>query len=233
MKKLFTLFMLAGGLTGAHAQTLEKLTIENIMRDPKWMGTQPTNVSWSEDSKKIFFTWNAENKGRDAMYSITPTDLKPQKVSTDELKALNAEAGGGGRRGGFGGSTGPVWNKKHTLKLLEKNGDIFIQEAKTGKLTQLTSTVDRESGASFNVDDSRVFFVRGENLYSVKLDGGLLVQLTNFTHNAPGATLAATPAVAGGGAQGGGRRGGGGGAQGGAGFGGRGAGGAQGTNRII
>jgi Tol biopolymer transport system component len=206
MKKLFTLFLLAGGITGTYAQKLEKLTIENIMRDPKWMGTSPTNIAWSADSKKIYFTWNMESEGRDALYGITTTDLKPQRISLEERKNLANADGSGGRRGGFGGPSADAWNSKHTLKLIEKDGDIFIQEAKTGKLTQLTATVDRESNPTFSADDTHVFFLRGDNAFSVKLNGGELVQLTNFTHNAPGAALPAATAALGGG-QGGGRRG--------------------------
>jgi len=143
MKKIFTLLFIGGCWYSAQAQKLEKLTVENIMRDPKWMGTQPTNVSWSEDSKKIYFTWNAENKGRDQQYYITPEDTKPVLVTPEERRNMAPIVGN--------------WNKKHTLRLIEKNGDIYILDIKTKKETQLTSTVDRESNATFSADETKVF----------------------------------------------------------------------------
>jgi dipeptidyl aminopeptidase/acylaminoacyl peptidase len=195
MKKLFTIFLIAS-CTAASAQTLGKLTVEKIMRDPKWMGVSPSNVSWSDDSKTIYFNWNPDNAERDELYAITPGNIKPVKVSIDERKAMRPTTGD--------------WNKKHTAKVYEKNGDIFIIDFKTGKTEQLTNTADRESTPTFSADESHIIFTKGENLYSIKLDGGEYTQLTNFTHPVaatPGAA-AAVPPVGGGG---GGRRGGGGG----------------------
>ena len=47
------------------------------------------------------------------------------------------------------------WNKKHTLKLYEKNGDIFLEVVPKQKIVQLTHTVDRESGPRFSADEMR------------------------------------------------------------------------------
>lgn len=49
MRKIcFLLFTLTSVIANA------QLTVEKIMRDPKWMGTQPSNISWSWDGKQIF-----------------------------------------------------------------------------------------------------------------------------------------------------------------------------------
>jgi len=194
MKKALT-FLLLISCSYAFAQKLDKLTVEKIMRDPKWMGISPSNISWSNDSKKIYFDWNPEGADHDALYVISPLDPKPTKVGIDERKAMLP-------------TNGP-WNKAHTEKLYEKNGDIYIFDLKTGTSTALTSTTDRESNPAFSADESKVLFIRADNLYSIKLNGGELTQLTNFTRPpAAGAAPAAAPAFAGGG--GGGRRGGGG-----------------------
>jgi hypothetical protein len=200
MKKIFTLVLLAL-CSGAFAQQLGNLTVEKIMRDPKWMGVAPSNIWWSSDSKKVYFNWNPNNTDRDEMFSVTPTGIKPVKVSIDEQKA-SIPLGG-------------EWNKKHTIRLFEKNGDIFLLDPKTGKIQQLTNTTDRESNASFSGDDSRIIFTRAENLYSLKLNGGELIQLTNFVHTGAAATAApqAFAARGGGGIGGGARQGGGGGAR--------------------
>ena len=179
MKKLFTLLLLAAA-TGASAQKLDTLTIEKIMRDPKWIGVPPSNVHWGDDSKKIYFNWNPQNADRDELFSITPTDLKPVKVTIEGQKLIVPQYG--------------QWNKKRTLKVYEKNGDIYLFDLKTGSEQQLTSTTDRESNPSFSSDEGKVLFMRGENLYSLKLNGGQLVQLTNFVH---ATATAAMPQAAG------------------------------------
>ncbi|MBS7565942.1 S9 family peptidase [Mucilaginibacter sp. Bleaf8] len=166
MKKIFTLFLITASLS-TQAQKLEKLTIEKIMSDPKWMGTSPDNISWSDDSKKIYFTWNPDKAERSSLYGITTGNTQPQKITLQERKALTGNG---------------VWNKKHSLKLFEQNGDLFLSDIKAGKVIQLTNTADRESNPAFNGDETRIVFMRSENLYSIKLNGGELQQLTNFTH---------------------------------------------------
>ncbi len=168
MKKLFTLLLIPF-CTAAFAQKLETLTVEKIMRDPKWIGVSPSNIHWSDDSKKIYFNWNPENADRDELFSVTPTDIKPVKVSIDEQKSLSSQNG--------------EWNRRHTLRVYEKNGDIFLFELKTGGTQQLTSTTDRESNPTFSSDENKILFIRGDNLYSLKLNGSELEQLTNFLHS--------------------------------------------------
>ena len=168
MKKLFTLILVTA-CAHSFAQKLEKLTVEKIMRDPKWIGTSPSNIRWSDDSKKVYFNWAPLGADQPEYYGITTGETKPQKISLAERKALSAANGS--------------WNKKHTIKLFEKNGDIFISDIANRKIIQLTSTTDRESNPVFNSDESKVLFIRNDNLYSIKLNSGELIQLTNFTRS--------------------------------------------------
>ncbi len=193
MKKLL-LYLLLAAPGMSYAQKLEKLTVDKIMSDQSWIGNTPDNISWSEDSKKIYFDWNPDNLSRTPLYMITPTNLKPQKVSETERPT--------------GGSAGGVFNKKRTLKLTAKNGDIFLQDVATGTSRQLSNTIEAESTPRFTQDESSVIFQKGDNLFKMSLIGGELVQLTNFTRPAAaGTTPTAGPVGAGGGrgGQGGGR----------------------------
>ena len=54
MPKLFAFVFLLFSLTICLAQQkLDKLTVEKIMRDPKWIGTSPSNVYWSADGNSF------------------------------------------------------------------------------------------------------------------------------------------------------------------------------------
>jgi Tol biopolymer transport system component len=154
MKKLFTLAFIALG-TYAFAQNPDTLSIEKIMRDPKWIGTSPSGIRWSDDSKKIYFNWNPDNEFRESLYSITTGNNSPQKVGLDEWRDMAP---------GYGAK----WNTKHTLKVYAKNGDIFLESIKSGKTVQLTSTTDREADPTFNGAEDEVLFTRGNNLYAIK-----------------------------------------------------------------
>ena len=155
------------GLTSTYAQKLTSLSVEKIMRDPKlWIGTSPSNVSWSEDSKTIYFDWNPDKNLSDSLYSYSLTDKKITKVSPGDRKSLSNEEG--------------VYNKQHTSKVFARNGDIYVVSNQDFAVRKLTSTVDRESNPSFSSDEQSIIFEKGNNIYSVSLATGLLTQHTDF-----------------------------------------------------
>ncbi len=168
MKKLITLLLIAN-TAGAFAQKLDTLTIEKIMRDPKWIGISPSNIRWSDDSKKIYFKWNPGHDEVDALYAITTGNNTPQKVSIAEQRGLTAPDG--------------EWNKSHTQKVFEKNGDLFLADIKSGKVTQLTNTEQREDDPIFSGDEREIIYKQNNNLFALKLNGGQLKQLTNFVRS--------------------------------------------------
>jgi dipeptidyl aminopeptidase/acylaminoacyl peptidase len=169
MKKLLTAFLLLTS-TGSLAQDLDVLTIEKIMRDPKWIGVSPSNIRWSDDSKKIYFNWNPDKAERDELFFIVPGNIKPQKLNIAERRNMIPEDG--------------KWNKKRTLKTYEKNGDIYLLDIASGKNIQLTNTTGRETNPTFSADESSVIFTDDNNLYALKLNKGELMQLTNFVKTA-------------------------------------------------
>ena len=169
MRKIFAPIMLFL-FTGASAQKLETLTVEKIMRDPKWMGVAPSNIRWSDDSKKIFFDWNPKNADRDLKYFITPGNIKPQEVNKNEQRDMVPESGS--------------WNKNLTLRVFERNEDIYLEDIRTGEIRQLTSTTDAETNPVFTGDEGGIIFSRSNNLYQLSLNKGELVQLTNFVKSA-------------------------------------------------
>jgi dipeptidyl aminopeptidase/acylaminoacyl peptidase len=149
----------------AEAQQIAPLTVEKIMRDPKWMGVAPSNYRWSADSKKVYFNWNPENKEKDVLYSVGLNGLKPQK---EEEKALEKAIG----------ST-LIYNATSTSALFEKGGDVYLFNPKTKAEQRLTNTVDRESAARF-LKNGSISYQRGDNLFLVDLKTNETKQLTNF-----------------------------------------------------
>ena len=61
--------------------TLDKLTVEKIMRDPKWIGTSPSGPQWSADGKTLFFNWNPDKATSDSLYYITTGNKIPVKAT--------------------------------------------------------------------------------------------------------------------------------------------------------
>ena len=143
-----------------------QLTIPKIMQGEKWMGHLPRNPYWSEDGRWIYFFWNPEDAPSDSLYRVSPRGGAPEKVSLQERKMLPAARGS--------------YNRAHTLKVYEKNGDIFLLDIRTGRIRQITETLERESGPQFTGDEKKITFRRGDNLYRFRLKDGRLDQLTDF-----------------------------------------------------
>ncbi|KAA0994152.1 S9 family peptidase [Dyadobacter sp. UC 10] len=136
------------------------------MRDPKiWIGTSPTDITWADDSKTIYFNWNPDKNPSDSLYGYSLKDKIISKIALTERKKL------AGRNG--------VYNRAHDARLYEKNGDIFIVNPK-GQPWQITNTVERETDPVFSQDEMSVIYVRENNLFSVRLTNGLNTQYTDF-----------------------------------------------------
>jgi dipeptidyl aminopeptidase/acylaminoacyl peptidase len=148
------------------AQTLGELTVEKIMRDPKWIGTSPSNIYWSTDSKTVYFNWNPEKAPGDSLYKITPQNRTPQKVNKAERMALLSTSG--------------IYNRTFTRMVYEKNGDIFLLDIPSGKTTQITNTAQREINPSFSGDEKRILFTWDQNLFAWESSSGNFVQITDF-----------------------------------------------------
>src|ERR1043165_9704549 len=117
--KLFCLGLLCSFFCKGQ-EKLTKLTVEKIMRDPKWIGTSPSAPYWSIDNKTVYFSWNPEQKLGDSLYSVTLTNISPQKYpAQQQLKIIPAAS--------------VIYNASRTAYVYARAGDIFCTEIKSGK----------------------------------------------------------------------------------------------------
>ncbi|UTA67378.1 prolyl oligopeptidase family serine peptidase [Emticicia sp. 21SJ11W-3] len=147
--------------------TKAQLTVEKIMQEPyKWIGTSPGNIFWSEDSKTIYFSWNPDKNKSDSLYKIVLPDKTPLKVTPKERRSLPSQQG--------------TYNKDYSLKVYEKQGELYLLYTNTQKIKQLTSTIEREAGPYFSGDETKIIFTKSGNLFSLNLADGMISQLSNF-----------------------------------------------------
>lgn len=164
MKKYLLFLLLCTG-EYAFAQQLAPLTVEKIMRDPKWMGVAPTNFRWTADSKTLYFNWNPENKAKEELFKVSAAATKPVKAAEKEDEKLL--------------SLNYTYNTDRSLGLIEKSGDIYLQNFKGNKETRLTSTQERENSPVF-LTNGNIVYQLGDNLFEVDLKSAETKQLTNF-----------------------------------------------------
>lgn len=168
MQKKICLALLLLPVIVANAQSkLDTLTVEKIMRDPKWIGTSPSGPQWSADGKTVFFNWNPDKQPSDSLYLVSWQNKKPVKASVAQKQEMV--------------SAGSLqYNQARSAYVYAKNGDIFYHETATGKTKRITETIDIESNPEFSFNDTRIVYNRGQNLYSWEIANGQTVQLTHL-----------------------------------------------------
>lgn len=163
---LFLFFLIA--TTAANAQApLGKLTVDKIMRDPKWIGSSPSGVVWSADGKYVFFNWNPVAAPADSMYYISKENKVPVKASPAFVK-------------GTVWATAIIHNSKRTAYAYVKNTDIYYTDSKTGKTKRIVNTADFEYGPQFSFNDTKLVYTRSQNLYAWDIATGETEQLTRI-----------------------------------------------------
>lgn len=151
------------GSVGSSFAQLSPLTVEKIMRDPKWMGTSPSNYRWSDNSRFLYFNWNPEGKDKSQVYRLDVASKK-YELSSDSLAKLDE-------------APQYIFNQDKTLAVFEREGDLYVKNKE--KVKRLTETIERENPLSFLLNDELVF-QRNENVYTLNLNNNTVRQLTNF-----------------------------------------------------
>lgn len=151
------------GSVGSSFAQLSPLTVEKIMRDPKWMGTSPSNYRWSDNSRFLYFNWNPEGKDKSQVYRLDVASKK-YELSSDSLAKLDE-------------APQYIFNQDKTLAVFEREGDLYVKNKE--KVKRLTETIERENPLSFLLNDELVF-QRNENVYTLDLNNNTVRQLTNF-----------------------------------------------------
>ncbi|HRD58444.1 MAG TPA: prolyl oligopeptidase family serine peptidase [Ferruginibacter sp.] len=175
IKQYFSiLFLIVSGFT--NAQKIEKLTVEKIMSDPKWIGSSPSSLQWSADGKYLFFNWNPNNEATDSLYFVSLENRIPQKASVsfarETLKAGNLK-----------------YNKNRNAYVYIKNNDIFYTDLKRNKTIRIVETIDIEHNPQFSFNDSKIVYTRNQNLYAWDISSGETKQLTRIGQSGTGGRI--------------------------------------------
>uniref|UniRef100_UPI003262F330 S9 family peptidase n=1 Tax=Gelidibacter sp. TaxID=2018083 RepID=UPI003262F330 len=148
-------------------QVNSTLTVEKIMSDRVYLGETPTEVRWSEDSKRVLFKWRPMDKENNAVYQMSIKERVPKILNVNETNSLNIMEAS--------------FSKDLKKMLFQRDGDIFLKDIKSGVESVVVATDEFESAPYFNDDETIVIFQRGNNLYQIGLSGQGLKQITNFT----------------------------------------------------
>ncbi|WP_297336067.1 prolyl oligopeptidase family serine peptidase [Algoriphagus sp.] len=149
------------------------LSVDYIMRDPKWMGTFPSSVRWSDDSQTIYFEYNLESDPSDSLYKIhldQPDQI--QKVPLREEKALRKSQ--------------LRINSNRELRLyVENNQKIWLEDLSKGKTELILDWPNRLSNPNFLADENFISFVSEQNLFVLDRKTGTVSKKTAISTGNP------------------------------------------------
>src|SRR3954463_6820457 len=155
---------IAPASTSAQVSKPFDFSIKNIMRGPELYGRPPQNVRWSADNKWIYFTWaepGTDWRETPKQYRVRAIPgAKPERVSIPRIDSVGPEYAQGER------------SQNGRYSAVEFNGDIYINDLTTGTSRRLTQTVEAERSPRFSASNREIYFVRGDNVYSIDLASG-------------------------------------------------------------
>ena len=141
--------------------------MENIMQDPKWMGTFPSNVKWDQSGSSIYFNYNSEKDPSDSLYRIRLANPKKiEKVSWTEEKNIDFAIG--------------TFDKAKTKKIYSKDNTLLILDIKSGKKTELLQFPKNISSPYFLANEDWIAFEAENNAYIYSQKTGILKKLTEI-----------------------------------------------------
>lgn len=173
MRKLLLIGLLSLVQVILYAQST--LSVEYIMRDPKWMGYFPSDIRWSDDSQTIYFQYNPEENPSDSLYQIQLS--KPNefaKVDWREERSMRRNQAN--------------YNSDKSKRLyVMPNDRIFLESLPNGDKKEILNWHARVSNPTFLADENLVSFVSEQNLYILNLQTDAVKRVTNIsTGNKPG-----------------------------------------------
>ena len=128
------------------------------MGDPVWIGQNPQSARWSEDGKSIWY--------RRSLPDLAGSEWVQLDLSGQELERISPELA---RQRFPRVESSP----DGSLNLLERAGDLYLQDRSSGRERRLTRTEVREGSGRFLVGSQRIVYRRGSTLVVRHLENGL------------------------------------------------------------
>ena len=123
------------------------LTIEQIMADPDWIGLPVHEAYWSVDERAAYYLLKRTGSPIVDLHRVEIATGRDQVVGADAM----AQADGP-----------PVYDREGRRAAFVRNGDVFLRDVRTGRLTQVTRTPQQESAPQFAPDGRLSFRVEND-----------------------------------------------------------------------
>ncbi|PKM19772.1 MAG: S9 family peptidase [Gammaproteobacteria bacterium HGW-Gammaproteobacteria-15] len=143
-----------------------KLSMEQIMADPDWLGRQPEQALWSADSQQVFYQRKQQgNELRDWFVRPLAAQGNGEQVAVASQHQI--------------GSASAVYNKDRSLQAYIFEGNLFVRRMASFELIQLTRDSAVQADPLFLLD-GRIAYREGWTYYAIDLASGNRTELANL-----------------------------------------------------
>ena len=147
-----------------------ELTVANIMRGPEHVGQAPSAVTWTDDSRWIYFRWlpgghewDAESK----LWRVSAEGGEPEELDDAQADSLAVLLADGPR------SPDDRW------RVVTHRGNLWLIDRRTLDTRPLTYTRGSQSNPVWNRDGSAVYYLSDDNLFELRLRDARLRQISD------------------------------------------------------
>ena len=143
-----------------------KLTMEQIMAHPDWLGRQSESAHWSADSSQVYYQRKREGSEiRDWFVRPLSGSDNGQLVALSDLEQI--------------GTDNAVYNTNRTLQAYAFEGDIYVRDIASGNVTQLTRDSARQFAPEF-LRDGRIVYREGWTFFAQALNSSQRTELASL-----------------------------------------------------
>lgn len=153
------------GFAKAENVSSTKLTLEQVMADPDWMGNAPESPYWSDDSQSIYYQQKVKGHNERKLWTLN--------LSNNELKSVSDS-----ERFEVDGNRGDISPDKK-LKVYNLRGDLYVKYLDSGDVRQLTKTHANEGSPQF-IGNTTVAYRQKNSFYTINIGSGLVSQLVDI-----------------------------------------------------
>ncbi len=139
--RYFALPLLAA-LWAIPAAAVTPISLDQAMANPDWIGTPVENAWWSWDGKQVYFQQKRVGSQLRDTYQAIPG--KARLVPDTELARLDSDM--------------VVYDRTRTHAIVQRNGDLFERDLKSGALTQITRGSSGLAAPQYSADGRAVQF---------------------------------------------------------------------------
>jgi dipeptidyl aminopeptidase/acylaminoacyl peptidase len=141
------------------AAPAKAITLEQAMADPDWIGAPVQHPYWSVDGKSLYYSLKENGSPVRDLHRIDVAS------GADTLIGANAMTNADG--------ADPVYDRTHSRGAFVRNGDVFIRNVASGRLTQVTRTTEHESSPAFSADGRALHYRRGGDWFTYDIASGV------------------------------------------------------------